>query len=213
MRRNRSNALRSSGPRTPGGKRRASRNATRHGLLSSESVLPDEGPRGVRRLPGGSFVAPSPDAHTWYSGLAIRPQLPIEILAAGFSPTPDPRGVVLYRSTDDGASWKPSPTRPTSGGPLAVSAPPICWSGRAPARKKWSVSLHRHRGRYQRATGSLRGVGHAQSGSRCRENRVYATVLRTSRRLRVCGERCAGPHADRGRASRRRPGTPLGWSR
>ena len=49
--------------------------------------------------------------------------------------------------------------------------------------------------------------------ARCRENRVGATVLRTSRRLRACGERCAGSHADRGRASRRRPGSPLGWSR
>lgn len=39
---NRRNALRSTGPRTPEGKARASRNATRHGLLAHTTVLPSE---------------------------------------------------------------------------------------------------------------------------------------------------------------------------
>jgi hypothetical protein len=39
---NRRNAKRSTGPRTPVGKERSSRNALRHGLLARESVLPDE---------------------------------------------------------------------------------------------------------------------------------------------------------------------------
>jgi hypothetical protein len=39
---NRRNAKRSTGPRTPMGKERSSRNALRHGLLARESVLPDE---------------------------------------------------------------------------------------------------------------------------------------------------------------------------
>jgi hypothetical protein len=39
---NRRNALRSTGPRTPAGKARSSKNATRHGLLSREELLPDE---------------------------------------------------------------------------------------------------------------------------------------------------------------------------
>jgi len=39
---NRRNSLRSTGPKTPGGKARAAKNATRHGLLSREVLLPDE---------------------------------------------------------------------------------------------------------------------------------------------------------------------------
>jgi len=39
---NRQNALESTGPRTPEGKARSSKNALRHGLLSREVLLPDE---------------------------------------------------------------------------------------------------------------------------------------------------------------------------
>ena len=39
---NRRNALRSTGPRTPAGKRAVARNAVKHGLLSRELVLPEE---------------------------------------------------------------------------------------------------------------------------------------------------------------------------
>lgn len=39
---NRKNATRSTGPRTPKGKRRASRNATTHGLLAQDVLLEDE---------------------------------------------------------------------------------------------------------------------------------------------------------------------------
>ena len=41
---NRRNALRSTGPRTPGGKYIAARNRTLHGFSSPEPVLPDEDP-------------------------------------------------------------------------------------------------------------------------------------------------------------------------
>ena len=56
---------------------------------------------------GASWSTTSPDPNTtyWigYTGLAIPP---LEIFAAGASNTRDPRGVVLYRSTDEGASWE-----------------------------------------------------------------------------------------------------------
>ena len=50
----------------------------------------------------------SPDPNINYAGLAIPPRLPLEIFAAGTCGcgTPDPRGLVLYRSTDEGASWE-----------------------------------------------------------------------------------------------------------
>ena len=41
---NRENAKKSTGPRTPGGKARSSKNALKHGLLSQDSVLPGEAP-------------------------------------------------------------------------------------------------------------------------------------------------------------------------
>ena len=54
-----------------------------------------------------SRTYPVPNGYdpNFYDGLAIRPQLPLEIFAAGTSGSPDPRGLVLYRSTDEGASW------------------------------------------------------------------------------------------------------------
>ena len=47
---NRGNALRSTGPKTPAGKRVVARNAVRHGLLSRELVLPDESPSMLNEL-------------------------------------------------------------------------------------------------------------------------------------------------------------------
>ena len=47
---NRRNALRSTGPRTPEGKRRSSLNAIRHGLLAQAVVLPEEDEREFLRL-------------------------------------------------------------------------------------------------------------------------------------------------------------------
>ena len=41
---NRSNARKSTGPRTPEGKERASHNATKHGLLAREAVIQGEDP-------------------------------------------------------------------------------------------------------------------------------------------------------------------------
>jgi hypothetical protein len=42
---NRRNALKSTGPRTPEGKARSSRNATTHGIFCHDMVLPDEDPK------------------------------------------------------------------------------------------------------------------------------------------------------------------------
>jgi hypothetical protein len=42
---NRSNALHSTGPKSPAGKARTSKNAIRHGLLSRDVLLPDEDPK------------------------------------------------------------------------------------------------------------------------------------------------------------------------
>lgn len=47
---NRRNALRSTGPRTPEGKAKSSRNALRHGLLSREAVLQTESLQDFKRL-------------------------------------------------------------------------------------------------------------------------------------------------------------------
>jgi hypothetical protein len=47
---NRINARRSTGPRTPAGKARASRNATRHGLTARAVLLPDEDAGAFARL-------------------------------------------------------------------------------------------------------------------------------------------------------------------
>jgi hypothetical protein len=47
---NRENARLSTGPKTPDGKAHSARNATRHGLLSREAVLPEEDPEEFREL-------------------------------------------------------------------------------------------------------------------------------------------------------------------
>jgi hypothetical protein len=45
--------MKSTGPKTPHGKRRSAQNARRHGLLSSSVVLPGENPRAFTRLLAG----------------------------------------------------------------------------------------------------------------------------------------------------------------
>ena len=47
---NRKNALLSTGPKTPSGKRRASQNALRHGLTAKSLLLPDENPQDLKKL-------------------------------------------------------------------------------------------------------------------------------------------------------------------
>ena len=47
---NRKNAQRCTGPKTPPGKARSSRNACKHGLLSRDTVLPQENPREFKEL-------------------------------------------------------------------------------------------------------------------------------------------------------------------
>jgi hypothetical protein len=47
---NRRNARRSTGPKTPEGKARSSRNARKHGLLSKDITLPEENPEDFRQL-------------------------------------------------------------------------------------------------------------------------------------------------------------------
>ena len=47
---NRQNAARSTGPRTPDGKARAARNATKHGLLARGVVIFDEKPDAYEEL-------------------------------------------------------------------------------------------------------------------------------------------------------------------
>ena len=47
---NRANAQRSTGPRTPEGKARSSRNALRHGLLARQLVIGDESPDNLRQF-------------------------------------------------------------------------------------------------------------------------------------------------------------------
>jgi hypothetical protein len=47
---NRKNARRSTGPKTPEGKARSSRNARKHGLLSKDITLPEENPGDFRQL-------------------------------------------------------------------------------------------------------------------------------------------------------------------
>jgi hypothetical protein len=47
---NRQNALRSTGPKTARGKERVGQNATTHGLLSRETLLPDEDPQALETL-------------------------------------------------------------------------------------------------------------------------------------------------------------------
>lgn len=47
---NRKNAQRCTGPKTPQGKARSSRNACKHGLLSRDTVLPHENPREFNAL-------------------------------------------------------------------------------------------------------------------------------------------------------------------
>jgi hypothetical protein len=47
---NRRNARRSTGPVTPAGKAVSSRNATTHGILSRDTVLPEENPQDLERL-------------------------------------------------------------------------------------------------------------------------------------------------------------------
>ncbi|MEK7315443.1 MAG: T9SS type A sorting domain-containing protein [Candidatus Eisenbacteria bacterium] len=50
-----------------------------------------------------NMTSPNPAIYTY--GLAIRPFLPLEVYAAGYSTVPDPRGVVFFRSFDGGLSW------------------------------------------------------------------------------------------------------------
>ncbi len=50
---NRANAAKSTGPRTPEGKRRASRNAVIHGLFCRSVLLPGEDAERLRRLRHG----------------------------------------------------------------------------------------------------------------------------------------------------------------
>ena len=47
---NRQNAVRSTGPRTPEGKRAVSQNAKKHGVLSQQALLPDEDPSELAEL-------------------------------------------------------------------------------------------------------------------------------------------------------------------
>jgi hypothetical protein len=57
---NRSNALKSTGPRTPAGKTIAARNATKHGLLSREVVLMVEDRAAFRALAAGLWECLQP---------------------------------------------------------------------------------------------------------------------------------------------------------
>ncbi len=50
-----------------------------------------------------NMTSPNPSIYTY--GMAIRPFLPLEVYAAGYSTVPDPRGVVFFRSFDGGLSW------------------------------------------------------------------------------------------------------------
>jgi len=50
---NRANAAKSTGPRTPEGKRRAGRNAVTHGLFCRAAILPGEDPAELERLRRG----------------------------------------------------------------------------------------------------------------------------------------------------------------
>jgi hypothetical protein len=48
----------------------------------------------------------SPDPSLYTFGIAISPSPPLKVYAGGSSFTPDPRGVVVYRSLDGGLSWR-----------------------------------------------------------------------------------------------------------
>ena len=59
---NRANAQRSTGPRTLAGKVASSRNATTHGLLSRQPLLPGEDPADLEALTGQLLEALAPEA-------------------------------------------------------------------------------------------------------------------------------------------------------
>ena len=57
---NRRNALKSTGPKTPEGKAAVRHNATKHGLLSQEVILPGEDEAALQELGGRSVDECSP---------------------------------------------------------------------------------------------------------------------------------------------------------
>src|SRR5262245_50747642 len=57
---NRRNALRSTGPRTPGGKSKTSANALKHGLTGLQVVLPNENPGDFDSFRTGLFTELAP---------------------------------------------------------------------------------------------------------------------------------------------------------
>ena len=58
---NRENALKSTGPKSPEGKRRAARNALKHGLLSQDMLLPGEKAKELNAFREGMFAELAPE--------------------------------------------------------------------------------------------------------------------------------------------------------
>lgn len=58
---NQSNSRKSTGPKTEDGKEQAAKNAIKHGLLSSETILPWEDDKAFEQLRAGLLAAIKPD--------------------------------------------------------------------------------------------------------------------------------------------------------
>jgi len=80
---NRRNAQKSTGPKTPEGKRIASKNALRHGLLSNDLLLPGEDPSEVARFTGEHLLslAPVGPRQQWWAERIVLIQRRLDRLA------------------------------------------------------------------------------------------------------------------------------------
>ena len=205
---NQRNALQSTGPRTADGKRRASRNATKHGLLARDLLLDDED------------AARAPSADGWAAkrsppgrGAGGRPRRPdrvprsgVWVAVAGLR-----RGSLRSKSTK---SWRRERGRR--------------WGGmrRIFSKRRWhpwtytssTREAHRTARRAGRSGGSRAGFrGH---GACCRISRGYASGRRDLKAVALRSRDRAGalPRAPCARAtareakgSRRRCGCSLRW--